>query len=374
MPPDRIKHVDIASQLRADAASGKFDSGGKLPSESQLVRRFGVSRPTVAKALRTLESEGLIVRRAGSGSFLRTAGSGMSATASSRLLALIVPDLGNTEVFQIVCGEIAGLARVHDYSLVWGGPGQMHLDPNLNLEYAEQLCRQYIERRVSGVFFCPFEFLAGRDEANRRITLMLRDAGIQVILLDRDFTPYPERSDFDLVSVSHSAGGHMLANHLIRLGSKHLAFVAREGSAASVDLRISGVRDAMGRHGLETPPNWVRIGDPADPKFVRSLLAGRQWDAFICANDHTAALLLRSLGKEKCRIPQDVRVVGFDDVTYASFLPVGLTTIHQPCRDIAITAFRAMLERLAEPTIPARHLLLSPRLVVRESCGAYPRH
>jgi LacI family transcriptional regulator len=70
-------------------------------------------------------------------------------------------------------------------------------------------------------------------------------------------------------------------------------------------------------------------------------------------------------------VPRDVRVVGFDDVKYATLLGVTLTTIHQPCRDIAITAFRAMLERIAEPTLPARSMLLSPRLVVRESCGAY---
>jgi LacI family transcriptional regulator len=64
-------------------------------------------------------------------------------------------------------------------------------------------------------------------------------------------------------------------------------------------------------------------------------------------------------------------VVGFDDVRYATLFSVPLTTMHQPCREIAATAFRAMLDRIADPALPPRTLVLSPRLVVRESCGAY---
>jgi len=371
MEPKRTKYSEIARLLRAEIASGKYGETGRLPSEARLVKRFGVSRPTVARALRTLEAESLLVRRAGVGSFLQAGDGGAGSAAPSRLLALLVPDLGNTEIFQLICGEIAGLARVHDYSLVWGGSGQQRLEPNLSLQHAEQLCRQYIERRVSGVFFCPFEFLPGYEDVNRRIAVMLRDAGIQVVLLDRDFTPHPSRSDFDLVSIDNVAGGFLLAEHLIKLGCKRPAFVVCEHSAPSVNARIVGVREALARHRLEGAPDWVRIGTPTNAKFVRSLVAGRPWDAFICANDHTAALLLRALEQENRRVPEDVRVVGFDDVNYATFLRVELTTIHQPCRDIAITAFRAMLDRLAEPTLPARSLLVSPRLVVRESCGAY---
>ncbi|HTR40971.1 MAG TPA: substrate-binding domain-containing protein, partial [Pseudomonadales bacterium] len=67
----------------------------------------------------------------------------------------------------------------------------------------------------------------------------------------------------------------------------------------------------------------------------------------------------------------DVRVVGFDDAQYATLVSPPLTTIHQPCREIALMTLRTMLERIADPAIPARNISLTPRLVVRESCGAY---
>jgi LacI family transcriptional regulator len=94
-------------------------------------------------------------------------------------------------------------------------------------------------------------------------------------------------------------------------------------------------------------------------------------DACICANDHTAAVLMRSLESIGLNVPKDIRVAGFDDVKYATLLTVPLTTVHQPCRDIATIAFRAMLQRIADPSLPARIMSLTPTLVVRESCGAY---
>lgn len=370
-PHSGPKHAEISRQLRAEIASGKYGTAGRLPSEAQLVARFSVSRPTVAQALRTLEIEGLIERRAGSGTYVRSMGSATVSRASSRLLALLIPDLGNTEIFQLICGEIASLARVHDYSLIWGGSGQPRLDAGSSLQHAQQLCRQYIEQGVSGVFFTPYELVAEQGEANRNMAVMLRDAGIQVVLIDRDFVPFPERSDFDLVGIDNVAAGYQLGLHLIKLGCFNLRFVTRPLSAPSVPARIAGVREALTQNGHHISDRFVQTGDPSDPRFVRQLLTPQRPDAFVCSNDHTAALLLRTLHQLKVEVPRQVRVVGIDDVKFATLVSPALTTIHQPCRDIAITAFRAMQERLADPTLPARHSTLFPRLMVRDSCGAY---
>lgn len=362
------KHRAVSRHLRADIAAGRYGPGKRLPSEPALVKQFGVSRPTIARALLDLQTEGLIERRAGSGTYVRSAA---PAAATTRLLGLLIPGLGTTEIFEVICGELASLARAHDYSLLWGGSAHPRYNSDTSLEHAEEVCRQFIERRVSGVFFAPFELVPKQDEANRHLAEMLRQSGISVILLDRDLQSFPNRSDFDLVGTDNVAGGFLLAEHLLKLGCKRIGFVARPMSAPTVDARIAGAREALVRRRLEPAPDWVRLGDPADRKFARILTAGRPADAFICANDHTAATLMRSLEAIGVRVPRDVRVVGFDDVKYATLLSVPLTTIHQPCRDIAVIGFRTMLHRIAEPTLPARSLALTPTLIVRESCGAY---
>ena len=366
---EQPKHREVSRALRAAIASGHYPASKRLPSEPQLAKQFAVSRPTIARALLDLQGEGLIERRAGSGTYVR---SGASTTAATgRQLGLLIPGLGTTEVFELICGELASLARVHDYTLRWGDSTQPHRDTDASLKHAEELCWQFIERKVSGVFFAPYELVSEKESANRRLAETLRQAGIPVVLLDRDLQSFPNRSDFDLVGLDNVAGGYLLAEHLIKLGCRHIYFVARPHSAPTVDARIAGVREALMRHRLETDPRWLRIGDPAEAKFVRSLTAGQQADAFICANDHTAAQLLRSLENVGVKVPRDVRVVGFDDAKCAALISPPLTTIHQPCRDIATIALRAMLERIAEPGLPARSLVLTPHLVVRESCGAY---
>ena len=362
------KHSEISRHLETEIASGKYGDGARLPSEIQLVKQFSVSRPTVARALRDLEAKGLIDRRAGSGTYVRT---NNERTASTRILGLLIPGLSNTEIFQIICGEIASLARVNEYGLLWGGSTNPRVDTDASLKHTEEICKQFIDRKISGVFFAPAELQPGQGEANKQLAESLREAGVPVVLIDRDLLDYPGRSDFDLVGIDNMASGYMVAEHLIKLGCRKIFFVARPFSAATVDARIAGAREALYRHRIEPAADWVRYGDPADKKFVRALVAGRLADAFICANDDTAAVLLRSLEAEGLRAPRDVRVAGFDDVKYAMLVSPTLTTVHQPCRDIAVIAFRTMMERLAEPTLPARSICLAPRLVVRESCGAY---
>ena len=365
-----VRFADIARQLREELLSGRYGVDGRMPSEAQLVRRFGVSRPTVARALRVLGDEGLLERKAGSGTFVRQ---GPKNGAASKLLALLVPGLGNTEIFQSICGEIAGLARLHDYGLVWGGSEQPRHDPDLSLKQSEQLCQQFIERRVSGVFFAPYELVRAKEEANRELAVMMREAGIPVVLLDRDLVPFPNRSDFDLVGIDNVAGGYMLAEHLLKLGCTRIHFVARPLSAPTVDARMAGVREALARWNVNPDPNWIHVGEFEDAKYVRSLTGPIRPDAYICANDPTAAMLMRELSRNRVRVPEDVRVLGFDDVKFATLVSPPLTTIQQPCREIALTAFRAMMDRLGDASLPACHLSLAPRLVIRDSCGAYLR-
>ena len=361
------KHHRISQVLLAEIASGKYAPSGRLPSEAQLVERFGVSRPTVARALRDLQDQGLVDRRVGSGSFVR----GPGAAEAVRQFGLLIPGLGRTEIFEVICAELAGLARARGYGLLWGGGGRRP-NEDVTAEEAEVICDQFLGGRPTGVFFAPFEHIERREEVNRRLVEKLRLAGIAVVLLDRDLGAFPSRSDLDVIGVDNFVGGYRLAEHLIRLGVRNPVFAVRPRSASTVNARIAGAREAMLDHGLAVASTFVRVGEPDDPKFARAIADRGRVDAVLCANDHVAALLLRSLERAGVRVPGDLRMVGFDDVRFATLLSVPLTTMHQPCREIAHIALAAMLDRIADPTMPPRAVAVTPTLVVRESCGAYP--
>lgn len=363
------KYMLILRELRSRIVSGDYARGQRLPSESVLVKKFGVSRPTAARAMRELTMEGLVERRAGSGSYVSDRGA--SVKPAQRQLGLLIPGWDTTEIFETICGQLAGLARTKDFILHWGSARPGHLGQDSDPVHAEQLCRHYIEHRVDGVFFAPMELMPESAEMNQRLTEQLRQAGIPVVLIDRDMEAFPRRSSFDLVGIDNVAAGFLLGQHLLKLGCRRIAFFVEPLSASTVRARVCGVREALLANGVEVPENWVLEGRATDLAAVKRVFSDRGWDACVCANDRMAAQLIRSLLKAGLRVPHDVRVVGFDDVKYATLVAVPLTTVHQPCDEIAALAFDAMLRRLEHPLAPACSFLATPRLVVRESCGTY---
>ncbi len=367
------KHRTISRQLATEIIAGKYRQTGRLPSEAQFIKRFGVSRPTVGRALKDLQEQGLIDRRQGSGTYIRAEKDRARDTFSAiPQLGMIVPNLRHTEIFESICGELASLARVNDFGLWWGASTSPISEAKMTVEEAEELCSRFIEQGVSRAFFsCRLSIKPIAKLPTSALPEHLRQAGIPVVLVDRDICAFPNRSAYDLIGIDNFAGGYLLAEHLIKLGARRLVYVMRPLTASTVDARIAGARIAMLAYGLDAPQPFVNSGDPTDLKFVRSFAQGRRIDAVLCTSDHLAAQLLQSLTRLGIRVPQDLRLVGFDDVRFASLLTIPLTTMEQPCRDIAITAFNALLERLKSPTIPPRTLILTPRIVVRETCGAY---
>ena len=317
---------------------------------------------TVFKAMHELQSLGIVIRRVGSGTFVsRNSGSG------SYTFGLLIPELGQTEIFEAICKGMMEAPQAIHHSLLWGNTASKE---NEKEEVAEQLCRHYISRRVSGVFFAPVEFSPGRFEANHRVVAALTKAQIPVVLLDRCVERFPRRSNYDLVGIDNRRSAYLLTEHLIKVGAKRIAFFARPNSAPTVEARIAGYREALQSLGKRPGPELVNFGDASDPKFVKAVLKKDRPDAVICANDHTAGNLMHTLISMGKKIPEDIRMVGFDDVKYARLLPVPLTTQRQPCKDLGRLALEVMLDRIANPDLPPRDILLGCQLIVRQSCGA----
>jgi LacI family transcriptional regulator len=360
--PKQPKHRSISETLRREIAAGRYSEGQRLPSETALSRRFGVSRPTVARALRDLQSLNLVSRRVGSGTYLRTRTPEPSAQ-TERTLGLLVPGLGNTEILDPICNEITRFGQSGGFSVLWGDASA----PILSAGPAEELCHQYIQREVDGVYFAPLESIPDRESVNLRIATALQGAKIQVVPLDRDVPEFPGRSQFDLVGIDSFTAGLILTQHLIGLGHRRFVFVARPNFPSTTDLRLAGCREATARAKLGPPR--TSFGEPTDSKFVGDLLHPEKPDVIICSNDRTAALLIQTLSSLGMRLPHDVGVAGFDDVKYATLLAVPLMTVRQPCREIGQAAVRIMRERIDNPGLRPRQVLLPVELMVRQSCA-----
>lgn len=353
------KHRQVYQALAEQISAGQ--AGDRLPSEADLVRRFGASRITVGRALRDLQTAGLVERRAGSGTFVR---SPRPPAAGARAFGVLMPDAGEVEVFDGIRQGLLEAPEARQHVLVWGSRPTTAVS---RADHAWHLCQQYLDRRVDGVFFAPVELTPASDEVNRRVADALSAAGIPVVLIDRGIEPFPRPARHDLVALDNRRAGASVTAHLLSLGSTRPVFLGRPQAASSVDGREAGFREAV-RDRVDSWNVWRE--DPADRARLSALIDRDRPDAIVCASDRTAAELMAVLGALGVRVPEAVRIAGIDDVDYAALLPVPLTTLRQPCREIGVAALRAMLDRVARPELPPREILLHGRLIVRRSCGA----
>lgn len=136
--------------------------------------------------------------------------------------------------------------------------------------------------------------------------------------------------------------------------------------AQTVPQRIKGYQQALLDSGITPHKTWVHdIQNFSSKELLPLIQNGAQ--NIICANDNTAMKFIKALSDADIKIPKDVRLSGFDDIEAARYFPVPLTTVAQPCKDLAEVIIHTMLTRIENPYLPARNLMLDFELKIRES-------
>jgi LacI family repressor for deo operon, udp, cdd, tsx, nupC, and nupG len=178
-------------------------------------------------------------------------------------------------------------------------------------------------------------------------------------------------SDVPFVGVDNFEGARIAAEHLISQGHRRIAFIGRAPSRGSHQLREQGYRAALGGAGIAIDPLLILDGDgttesgrqAAEHMFVRDVLP----TAFLCVNDATALGVIIALNARRYDLPRQFSIMGFDDISFASFVTPSLTTMKQPRLRIGEAAMDVLLS-LLEGTRPDRNqVLLRSELIVRNS-------
>lgn len=357
------KYQPIVDQLRAELAEQQ--PGARFISENELCLRFQVSRPTAARVLRELAALGLIERRVGSGTFVRNPVA-QEAASTDVTIGLMLAGLGATEVWDPLTRHLSQACSALGVTVLVNP----EVSPRDEVAAVAEQVEWLLEREVDGVLFAPLEGVARREAENRAICRRLTEAGVEVVLLDRDVADFPGRSDFDLVGMDNVRAGALLGSHLAEQGLHRAVFLSYPDYPSTTDLRAAGCRWALSRAGVAVRPDWHAQGDPSEDDWVIRVLDEHDPQVVVCSNDRTAALLLQTLARLGRRVPADIAVTGFDDVVYSQLLPVALTTVAQPFAAIAQVAVERLVARIADPQREPAELALAPRLMARASTGA----
>ncbi|WP_210508383.1 LacI family DNA-binding transcriptional regulator [Naasia sp. SYSU D00057] len=274
----------------------------------------------------------------------------------SSTIGLVVLDVSNPFFAEVARGaqeEAAG----HGFTVVLGNSDENDAREDDYLDLFEK-------QRIHGVLISPNGDV---EERLRR----LRSRGTPAVLVDRR----SEDASVSSVAVDDIAGGRLAVEHLVQAGRRRIAYVGGPLTIRQVTDRLEGARLAAAAGGaalevVEVSSLSVLEGRRAG-EHLAARPAGERPDAIFAANDLVAVGLLQALVMQRSlRVPEDVALVGYDDIDFASTAVVPLTSIRQPSRLIGETAVQILLEEAEDPGRPPQEVVFQPELIARASSAA----
>ena len=354
------KTREIRTWLLDEIKRGAFDRNAPLPGDLELADRFKVSRGTVRVVLDDLRRQGIVERRRGAGTFLSRRGERRTG-----IIGLLFPEIDCCEYFKDVEAELQRYGKRLGYSIE---VAKCRVGKVQEVEVEmRHMARLLATRPVEGVIFRPL-INEKFSHVNQEVVKVFEHAETPVVLFDSDVEKKPRRSACDIVAVNNVDAGRAVAGCLIESGRKRIAFNMVDcvaGKNENLDNRFFGVAGESVVRGLYDGVRPVSV-NPSDASALRKLLRSR-WrpDAFVCVNDEIAVQLVETLKGLGVRIPQDIAVVGFDDVACARQCVPPLTTVRQPSRQIAQALLKTLVFRMRSPSAPPQEIYLESPLVRR---------
>ena len=320
-------------------------AGVSVGTVSNAINRPGiVAANTVAKVQAAIDELG----------FIRNDAARQLRAGRSKTIGLVVLDVRNP-FFTDVARGAEDQAALSGYTVLLGNSDESSAREATYLDLFD-------EQRVHGVLISPFDDITPRLAA-------LRKRGIPAVLVDRSSAD----ESFSSVSVDDLEGGRMAVQHLIDIGRRRIAFIGGPMVIRQVADRLAGARRAAAESDarlevIEIDALSVLEGRRAGASIVARSASDRP-DAIFAANDLVAMGVLQALMMQgvDVRVPDEIALIGYDDIDFASAAVVPLSSIRQPSALIGQTAVEILLDEAENPDARSRQVVFQPELVVRES-------
>lgn len=355
-------YQQLLNDIRARIASGEWQPGTRLPTEAELAAELSVSRVTIRQALSAAVEANLVIRIPGKGTYVAQVA---KTPLSQGFIGYVVPHLSSSFNVQTLLG-VESVIKTAGYQLIF-------CNSEGDLEEENQLLTRLESEGMAGYVMQPIY-----SENKERSLFRLVTEGSPLVLIDRDIPG----AQADVVTSDHFEGGYAVVRHLIDQGFTDIRYLARHPlDLMSIAERYRAYQAVMTKAGLPAPPAFV-VGGPTELGYQNSLtmpgnseleaivkfLQGPERpQAIVAMNDLYALLVLMAAEQVGLSVPEDLAVVGFDDLDFAATLNPPLTTVAQQPYQLGMEAARLLLAWINGERGPVRQIRLPTRLVVRES-------
>jgi GntR family transcriptional regulator of arabinose operon len=353
-------HLQLLDELRHKIKSGLLKPHDRLPGEWELVESLDISRATIQRAWQAAQDEGLIYRIAGKGTFVAAP----PTTSARGVIGFFIPEYRGTFAVHMLNGAEQVL-RQHGYRVQFASTDR-------SIEEENRLLHRLIDDGALGCILVP-----SRGNTAGRL-LISPGFKLPVVLMDRPTTGVV----LPCVCSHNYEGGLQAMEHLIGLGHRHIIFLARPHlDLWSVSERYRAYQDSLRRYDAQPQPPFLVGGNTEMSSYeaylqeddaeilplVDLLKSPQRPTAIFAVNDWMALKAQRAILLAGLRNPEDVSLVGFDDLDIAQFQSPPLTTVAQNSSLMGAEAARRLITRLEGEEDQSILTLIPTRLVVRAS-------
>ncbi len=363
-------HAQLLNQIRHLIISGEIGPGSRLPSESELQRHLKISRSTIRQALSNAEAEGLIERVPGKGSFAKA----FSPNNQQRnFIGYITFDFFSDFQRHLLSGA-ESVTRSQGYRILF-------CNSNGDVEEENRLLDQLLQDGVKGILIWP----AWKSDQARRLYQIAKQNSIPIVLMDRTLKGLNK----DYVLSDNYTGAYEATKYLIDIGHRKIVFLTRPLlELLPIAERVRGYRKAMDEKGIVPSDPWLigkidkeiasRVILKIENSYIQQeieeisehLNRGDRPTAIFAMNDIVALQALRAAKLSGIKVPEELSIVGFDDIDIASYFETPLTTVSQNTFYIGKRSAELLIERIRGYSGPPRKELIPTQLRVRESTAS----
>ena len=273
---------------------------------------------------------------------------------ATNTILVVVPDITNPFFSKVLRG-IEMLAMQNGYQVLLADTQNYIISETEYLNFLHY-------KQVEGIILLT-------TKSNQQLVKQLSEDSPVVLACE-----YMEEAQIPTVSIDNISSARKITQHLIRLGHSRIAHICGPMDIILSRDRLKGYQQAIGQNHLELDPILIQEGDfsyESGYNLMNKLLAlENPPTAVFAANDLMAIGAIKSIKSHQLSVPQDIAVVGFDDIQMASIMEPAITTISQPAFEIGNKAMELLLGLMAKEQIVKKQYILEDQLVIRESCGS----
>lgn len=365
---DLVNPIPLYEQIVADIkkriALGELKPGDQLPAFAELAKKYQVSLITVRRALANLVQEQVVYTRVGKGTYVANQSLKKQSRPDERLIGLVLRDL-KQPFFSMVTHSIEQRASELGFHLVLSSSSE-------SIDKEETQIERFRDFGVQGLIIASLSYQYRATEHIER----LHNDNFPYVMVS-----YIHDPAYWYVGCDQEQGGFLATEHLIKTGYRSIGFVHIGKGNLLSEVRKNGFTRALMEYSLPFESNVIYYlePEPVDAGIDRHQLgyefAARfaelknRPEALVFYNDVSALGFIQGALEKGVRVPEDVAVVGFDDILVARYASVPLTTVHQPVDQIGRWAVDMLDNRIKGREVGNR-ITLKATLVIRESCGA----